>query len=94
MAIQRNDGWLPVKIINPLSRPVTLRRNAKVAVVFPCMALEDFHTDEPEALAVSLAALQQQMLKMDGFLVGDNVNSDGLTIDSGPVCGRAGSEAL
>ncbi|KAK0151740.1 hypothetical protein N1851_006949 [Merluccius polli] len=42
VAILRNDGWLPVKIVNPLPRPVVLRRNTKVADAFPCMALEDF----------------------------------------------------
>ncbi|XP_041926157.1 uncharacterized protein LOC121689966 [Alosa sapidissima] len=36
------DGWLPVKIINPTSVAVTLRRNAKVADVYPAIALEDF----------------------------------------------------
>ncbi|KAK0137889.1 Retrovirus-related Pol polyprotein from transposon 297 [Merluccius polli] len=36
------DGWLPVKIVNPTSAAVTLRRNAKVADVYPAIALEDF----------------------------------------------------
>ncbi|KAJ8349270.1 hypothetical protein SKAU_G00244000 [Synaphobranchus kaupii] len=36
------DGWLPIKIINPTTAEVTLRRNAKVADVYPCIALEDF----------------------------------------------------
>uniref|UniRef100_A0A3B1JCD7 ribonuclease H n=1 Tax=Astyanax mexicanus TaxID=7994 RepID=A0A3B1JCD7_ASTMX len=38
------DGWLPVKIVNPTTAEVTLRRNAKVADVFPCIALEDFES--------------------------------------------------
>lgn len=59
VAILRKDGWLPVKAINPLPRPVTLRRNAKVADAFPCMALEDFETDELVALAVPHPTLQQ-----------------------------------
>ncbi len=36
------DGWLPMKIINPTSVEITLRRNSKIADVFPCIALEDF----------------------------------------------------
>ncbi|KAK0139959.1 hypothetical protein N1851_023122 [Merluccius polli] len=37
------DGWVPVKIINPTTSTITLRRNAKVADVSPCIALEDFN---------------------------------------------------
>lgn len=36
------DGWLPIKIVNPTSTEITLCRNAKVADVYPCIALEDF----------------------------------------------------
>ncbi|KAK0150419.1 hypothetical protein N1851_008482 [Merluccius polli] len=36
------DGWVPVKIINPTTSTITLRRNAKVADVSSCIALEDF----------------------------------------------------
>ncbi|XP_026092444.1 uncharacterized protein LOC113065403 [Carassius auratus] len=36
------DGWVPVKVINPSSVPITLRRNAKLADIYPCLALEDF----------------------------------------------------
>lgn len=39
------DGWVPVRVINPSPRPVTLRRNCKIADVSPCVALEDFDTD-------------------------------------------------
>lgn len=35
------DRWVPMKILNPTMSPVTLRRNAKVADVFPCVAVED-----------------------------------------------------
>ncbi len=31
-----------MKIINPTSAEITLRRNSKIADVFPCIALEDF----------------------------------------------------
>lgn len=39
------DGWLPVKIVNPTDREITLRRNAKIADVHPCVALEDFDNE-------------------------------------------------
>lgn len=94
VAILRKDGWLPVKVINPLPRPVTLRHNAKVADAFPCMALEDFETDELVASAVPPSTLQQQVLRMDGNSEGDNTSADSLTIDSVPECNGAGSEVL
>lgn len=39
------DGWVPVKVINPSTVPITLRRNAKLADIYPCLALEDFEDD-------------------------------------------------
>lgn len=38
------DRWVPVKLINPSSKPVTLRRNAKIADVSPVLAVEDLDT--------------------------------------------------
>ena len=35
------DRWIPVKVLNPTHSPVTLRRNAKLADVSPCLAVED-----------------------------------------------------
>ena len=39
------DGWVPVRVINPSNKPVTLKRNCKIADVSPCVALEDFDND-------------------------------------------------
>ena len=36
------DGWVPVKMVNPTEKPLSLRRNAKVADVFPCLSVQDF----------------------------------------------------
>lgn len=36
------DRWVPLKVLNPMLAAVTLRRNAKLADVFPCVALEEF----------------------------------------------------
>ncbi|KAJ8372299.1 hypothetical protein AAFF_G00290850 [Aldrovandia affinis] len=35
------DRWIPVKVLNPTQRAITLRRNAKIADVFPSLAVED-----------------------------------------------------
>ncbi|XP_076747571.1 uncharacterized protein LOC143421761 [Maylandia zebra] len=35
------DGWVPVKVVNPSDKPLTLRRNAKVADVSPCLSVQD-----------------------------------------------------
>ncbi len=43
------DGWIPLKLINPSDKPVTLRRNTKVADVYPCIALEDVCETGPES---------------------------------------------
>lgn len=43
------DGWVPVKVINPSPVAITLRRNAKLADIYPCLALEDFDLDANDA---------------------------------------------
>ncbi|XP_051757199.1 uncharacterized protein LOC127516500 isoform X1 [Ctenopharyngodon idella] len=35
------DRWVPIKLINPSNKPVTLRRNTKIADVSPVLAVED-----------------------------------------------------
>ena len=40
------DRWVPVKLINPSSMAVTLRRNCKIADVFPCVAVEELPSPE------------------------------------------------
>ncbi|KAL0189825.1 hypothetical protein M9458_016924, partial [Cirrhinus mrigala] len=41
IASMSGDGWVPVRIINPLDKPITLKRNSKIADVFPVVAVED-----------------------------------------------------
>lgn len=43
------DGWVPLKILNVSDSPVTLRRNAKLADVHTCLALEDMEAPELKA---------------------------------------------
>ena len=40
------DRWVPLKLINTSNRPVMLRRNAKLADVYSCVALEDMDVGE------------------------------------------------
>ncbi|KAJ7992883.1 hypothetical protein DPEC_G00266690 [Dallia pectoralis] len=35
------DRWVPMTVVNPSDKAVTLRRNCKLADVFPCLAIED-----------------------------------------------------
>lgn len=35
------DRWVPVKVINPSNKPITLRRNAKIADVSPVLVVKD-----------------------------------------------------
>lgn len=36
------DRWVPMTVVNPTDKVVTLKRNCKLADVFPCIASEDF----------------------------------------------------
>ncbi|KAK7915842.1 hypothetical protein WMY93_011603 [Mugilogobius chulae] len=42
VAIMREDGWLPLKVINPSHKHVTIKRNAKLADVSFCESVEEF----------------------------------------------------
>lgn len=42
------DGWIPVKMVNPTDKHLTLRRNAKVADVSSCLSVQDL--PEPDRL--------------------------------------------
>ncbi|KAK0141087.1 hypothetical protein N1851_021889 [Merluccius polli] len=42
VALLGDDGWLPLKVINPANKPVTLRRNAKLADVHRCTGSAGF----------------------------------------------------
>ncbi len=39
------DRWVPVRMLNPYDKPITLKKNSKVADVSPCVALKDLETD-------------------------------------------------
>ncbi|KAK3531936.1 hypothetical protein QTP86_001352 [Hemibagrus guttatus] len=56
IASMSGDGWVPVRIINPLDKPITLKRNSKIADVFPVVAVEDLgvHSDHENKELVSV----------------------------------------
>ncbi|KAL1259043.1 hypothetical protein QQF64_009620 [Cirrhinus molitorella] len=55
-ASMSGDGWVPVRVINPLGKPITLKRNSKIADVFPVLAVEDLatHSDRNTSEMVSV----------------------------------------
>ncbi|KAJ7997122.1 hypothetical protein DPEC_G00225680 [Dallia pectoralis] len=73
------DGWVPVRVINPTHKPVTLRRNCKIADVSPCVSLEDFdndnlyETDKTDIAACNVARTVQTL---------DTSSVKSLTVDS------------
>ncbi|KAL0147456.1 hypothetical protein M9458_057241 [Cirrhinus mrigala] len=55
VALIRKDGWVPLKVINPSEKAVTLKRNSTLADAFPCMALQDFDCSEfPDACSFAI----------------------------------------
>ena len=47
VAVLRDDGWLPIKVVNPFNKCVTIKRNARLADVYACVALESLCEPEP-----------------------------------------------
>ncbi|XP_030604464.1 uncharacterized protein LOC115793557 [Archocentrus centrarchus] len=50
------DGWVPVKVVNPSEKPLTLRRNTKIADVSPCLSVQDL----PEPVLIQSSAQYTQ----------------------------------
>lgn len=59
VALLGDDGWLPLKVINPSDKPVTLKRNTKLADVHMCVAVESFGS--PEVASVPQCSVQQNV---------------------------------
>lgn len=86
------DGWVPVKVINPSSKPVTLRRNCKLADVHPCVALEDFDSDYSYTTERQPANVQCNVAQADNQSVCGSEKS--LTVDSDCTPRRPSSSVL
>lgn len=63
VASMSGDRWVPVKIVNTSDKPVTLRRNTKLADILPCVALEDFELNMDHAHDTELRAQNQSTQK-------------------------------
>jgi len=63
VALMSGDRWVPVKIVNTSAKPVTLRRNTRLADVSPCVALEDFELNMDHDRNAGLEAQNQKMQK-------------------------------
>lgn len=58
------DRWLPMKLVNPTTEQIVLKKNTKVADVFPCMATEDLSLPLTiQSSPQSLSAAQPPMSK-------------------------------
>ena len=71
------DGWVPLKIMNPTEKPVFLRRNAKVADVHSCLALEDMQDGELSHL-VSNGQRVDSNTQVPGARFSDTLKQHGL----------------
>ncbi|CAI5660541.1 unnamed protein product [Oreochromis niloticus] len=51
------DKWVPLKLINPSNKRVTLRKNCKIADVYPCIAVEEL--SPPEKIMANSHSFEQ-----------------------------------
>ena len=49
------DRWVPMKVTNLSSKPITLKRNSKVADVSPCLAVEDLDILQGSCMTENMA---------------------------------------
>lgn len=59
------DRWVPVKIVKPSDKQITLRLNAKLADVFPCVALEDSDVNAPHSPQKDIQVHNESMPEAD-----------------------------
>jgi len=85
VALLNGDGWLPLKVINPSDKPVTLKHNTKLADVYPCVELEDF--DCPDMYDSIQCVVQHQVQETGDALIDDGKDSRLTSEDSSlPDC--------
>lgn len=83
------DGWVPMKLINMSHQPILLRRNAKIADLFACVALKDMEDVVPISNEVPLLSSSQVADPTTSLVGGDelkeqllHVGLGGLSIDA------------
>lgn len=95
VAVLRNDGWLPLKVINPSDKAITLRRNAKLADVYACVALESF--SDPKAENSSQPGFQQNVQLSDTNPIGGcdehSLVTEISSLPDRPVPGKSSTQA-
>lgn len=74
------DRWVPLKILNVSNSPVTLRRNAKLADVYTCLALEDMEIPEVKSShrAISVEPVRTSAPAGDAKIVQERLERVGL----------------
>lgn len=81
------DGWLPVKMINPTNAEIVLRKNAKVADVYPCVALEDLDQTTDRVFSQNVGAVRSDKscgsLTVGGSTSGASLTGNGRLDDLG-----------
>ncbi|KAJ8367497.1 hypothetical protein AAFF_G00317200 [Aldrovandia affinis] len=77
------DRWLPMKVMNPTSEPVVLKRNTKLADVFPCIAAEDLsQPDHIQAFPQSVTGAPLTRSKEDVRRALDELGLQDLDLDA------------
>ncbi|KAJ8412937.1 hypothetical protein AAFF_G00105190 [Aldrovandia affinis] len=77
------DRWLPMKVMNPTSEPVVLKRNTKLADVFPCIAAEDLsQPDHIQAFSQSVTGAPVTRSKEDVRRALDELGLQDLDLDA------------
>lgn len=79
------DRWVPLKLINTSNKPVLLRRNAKLADVYPVVALEDMDVAVRSEAPIAACAQSAVPPTADAGSANDRLRSvglDGVDIES------------
>ncbi|KAI4878077.1 hypothetical protein NFI96_011685, partial [Prochilodus magdalenae] len=73
-----SDGWVPLKLMNTSGSPVLLRRNARIADLFPCIALEDWDDADTNSSALASCPMSVSACADTSCSVGATLGSIGL----------------
>ncbi len=77
------DGWVPLKLINMSHQPILLRRNAKIADLFACVALEDMEDVLPISNDVPLLSSSQVADSTTSLVGGEELKEQLLRVGLG-----------
>lgn len=80
------DRWLPLKLINTSNKPVLVRRNAKLADVFPCIALEDMGETDTSEVPLASCSLTTHPTEKGTSSANETLRSIGLSAIDMDAC--------